>query len=252
MNKPKMILFDYGQTLANEKKFDGIAGTKALLEYAEENRFDLTPEQVQEEADKINNEIGRFDPERNHLFQIEIPNNMFTNYFYSSLGIKLSPALSHDDIDRIFWDASSPAKPTEGIVKLLLYLKDLHIRTGVISNISYSGNVVAKRINTLLPDNSFEFIIATSEYMFRKPNRRIFDLALIKAGLEAGDVWYIGDNFECDIVGAHNAGMTPVLYDGASEKRSGKPADFEYLHIHHWDELINVLKDLNEMLPPMV
>ena len=58
MNKPKMILFDYGQTLADEKKFDGIAGTKALLEYAVENKFNLTPEQIQAEADKINNEIG--------------------------------------------------------------------------------------------------------------------------------------------------------------------------------------------------
>lgn len=29
-----MILFDYGQTLVNEKKFDGIAGTNAVLQYA--------------------------------------------------------------------------------------------------------------------------------------------------------------------------------------------------------------------------
>lgn len=246
MNKPKMILFDYGQTLADEKKFDGIAGTKALLEYAVENRFDLTPEQIQAEADKINNEIGRFDPERIHLFQIEIPNGMFTNYFYGSLGITFSPTLSQNDIDRIFWDASSPAKPTEGISDLLSYLKDVHIRTGVISNISYGGNVIAERINRLLPDNDFEFIIATSEYMFRKPNRRIFDLALVKAGLEVGDVWYIGDNFECDVIGSHNAGMTPVLYDGASEKRSDKSADFEYLHIQHWDELIKIIEELEK------
>ena len=246
MNRPKMILFDYGQTLADEKKFDGIAGTKALLEYAVENKFNLTPEQIQAEADKINNEIGRFDPERIHLFQIEIPNGMFTNYFYGSLGITFAPTLSQDDIDRIFWDASSPAKPTEGISDLLSYLKDVHIRTGVISNIAYSGNVVSERINTLLPDNDFEFIIATSEYMFRKPNRRIFDLALVKAGLEAGDMWYVGDNFECDVVGSHNAGMTPVLYDGASEKRSDKSADFEYLHIRHWDELIKIIEELEK------
>lgn len=40
MKLPKMILFDYGQTLENEQKFDGIKGTEAVLEYAVGNRED--------------------------------------------------------------------------------------------------------------------------------------------------------------------------------------------------------------------
>ena len=31
MIKPKMILFDYGQTLVNEVSFDGVKGTEAVL-----------------------------------------------------------------------------------------------------------------------------------------------------------------------------------------------------------------------------
>lgn len=31
MKKPKMILFDYGQTLVNEQLFDGVKGTEAVL-----------------------------------------------------------------------------------------------------------------------------------------------------------------------------------------------------------------------------
>ena len=50
-----------------------------------------------------------------------------------------------------------------------------------------------------------------SEYMYRKPNNRIFALALEKAGLQAEDVWYIGDQYECDIVGARNAGAISSL-----------------------------------------
>ena len=34
MNAPRMILFDYGQTLLCEQGFDGVAGTKAVLLYA--------------------------------------------------------------------------------------------------------------------------------------------------------------------------------------------------------------------------
>ena len=39
MKKPKMILFDYGQTLVNEQCFDGIKGTEAVLKYAKKNKY---------------------------------------------------------------------------------------------------------------------------------------------------------------------------------------------------------------------
>jgi len=37
MTKPKMIIFDYGQTLVQEKGFDGVAGTKVVLERCVKN-----------------------------------------------------------------------------------------------------------------------------------------------------------------------------------------------------------------------
>lgn len=60
--KPKMILFDYGQTLANEKRFDPLAGTKALMEHAIANRHNHTAEEVDAAAASMNHEIGRDDP----------------------------------------------------------------------------------------------------------------------------------------------------------------------------------------------
>ena len=213
MKKPGMILFDYGQTLVNEARFDGVKGSGEVLKYAVMNKYGLSAEQVQARADELNREMGRFDPARRHLNRIEIPCHMFTAYLYESLGIKLS--LTAEQIDRIFWDAAAPGTPTEGIEELLEFLYQSGIRTGVISNISYCGKAVANRINGIIPTNRFEFIIATSEYMFRKPDRRIFELALEKAGLEPEDVWYIGDDYECDVVGARTAGLFPVRYTGA-------------------------------------
>ena len=131
------------------------------------------------------------------------------------MGIELS--LTSSQIDRVFWDAASPAVPTEGIEEFLLYLKERRIRTGVISNIPYWAEVVQERIRRLLPFNDFEFILTSSEYMFRKPHARIFQLALEKADLQPEDVWYIGDNYQCDVVGARNVGIFPVYYIGASK-----------------------------------
>ena len=232
MKSPKMILFDYGQTLADERPFDGVAGTRAVLAHATANRYGRTAEEIQAEANAINHQIGRFDPERKHLFQLEVPNHMFTAYLYESMGVTLP--LSAADIDRIFWYAASPARPTDGFPELLERLHRCGIRTGVISNITYCSEVVRERINTLLPHHHFEFIIATSEYMFRKPHPRIFRLALEKAGLLPEDVWYCGDNYRCDVLGAQEAGLTAIHYLGATDHP--QPVD-GVTTIRHWQEL---------------
>lgn len=140
MKKPKMILFDYGQTLVNEQSFDGVKGTEAVLKFAIKNKYNKTAEEVQDYANRLNQELGRFAPEKRHLFQVEVPNAMFTNYLYESQGIEI--ALSSEEIDSVFWNAASPGEPTEGIGELLAFLKENKIRTGVISNISYCGNAL--------------------------------------------------------------------------------------------------------------
>ena len=228
MNRPQMIIFDYGQTLMAERLFDSVRGTAAVMRHAVRNKYNLTPEQIQEEAGKIHRELflsGVYDT-------VEIPNRVFNGLLYESLGIKID--LSADEIDRIFWDASAPGKPTEGLPEFLDYLWAKGIKTAVLSNIPYSGNVVSDRINRLLPDNHFEFIIASSEYIFKKPNPMIFRLALEKAEKKPEDVWFVGDNYACDVVGAKNAGMFPIWYTGAVDVKDDHN---DILRISAWTEL---------------
>ena len=237
MRKPKMILFDYGQTLVAEDGFDGVKGTIAVMRHAIQNKYNMTPERIQQEANAINRELKRFDPKARAQNIVEIPNHMFTAYLYESMGIRID--LPADEIDRIFWDAASPGKPTPGIKGFLDYLWTNEIRTAVLSNISYAGAVVSERINRLLPDNHFEFILATSEYLFRKPHARIFNLALEKAGLKPEEAWYVGDDYACDIVGARNAGLFPIWYKGAVDFTQ---ADYkDVLAIMNWTELKDIL-----------
>lgn len=233
MKTPKMILFDYGQTLISEAKFDGVKGTEAVLQYATRNKYNKTATEIQEEVSAINRELGRFDPLKRHLFQVEVPNYMFTSYLYAAQGIDVS--LTPDEVDRVFWDAAAPGLPTEGIQDFLAFLGRQNIRTGVISNIAYCGKAVEERINSMLPDNHFEFILATSEYLFRKPNRRIFELALEMANLAPEDVWYVGDQYECDIKGAAGAGIFPVWYIGAIDLPYEEHE--EILTVRSWKEL---------------
>jgi putative hydrolase of the HAD superfamily len=237
MKKPKMILFDYGQTLMDEKSFDGVRGTKAVLNSCVENPENISAEEIQAFAEELNKDIGRFDPETGHLCELEIHNHQFNNYLYEYFNIK--SVVSKLQLEKIFWDAAAPGTPTINILEFLDYLKKNNIRVGVMSNISFSGEALNNRINEFFANNSFEFILATSEYIFRKPHRRIFEFALRKANLPAEDVWYCGDNVVCNIDCAKNIGITPVWYKGALRKNKIMPQT-ECITVEDWREPISI------------
>ena len=107
---------------------------------------------------------------------IEIHGHIFDRFIYEYLQIDFS--LPPEQIERIFWDNTGHCEPMPNIDKVLDYLKKLGICSGVISNLLTSGKTLSDRLNRLFPNNDFEFIVASSEYMFRKPNKMIFELAL--------------------------------------------------------------------------
>lgn len=43
--------------LVAEEKFDGVKGTRAVLQYATKNKYNMSAEEVQEHANRINTEI---------------------------------------------------------------------------------------------------------------------------------------------------------------------------------------------------
>ena len=112
----------------------------------------------------------------------------------------------------------------------------------MVSNLAFCGKALKDRIDDMVPGHRFEFILATSEYLFRKPNRRIFDLALERAGLSAEEVWYVGDDYECDVLGARNAGIYPVWYLGAIDVPYTRQEGV--LMVENWGELKGVLQEV--------
>ena len=243
MNKPKMILFDYGHTLVYESGFDGVRGTEALLRYAVRNKNQLSAEEISQFSDHLFEILGRLVRD----YGIEIHQHQFQHLMYEYLQIEFY--LSPSEMEEIFWDHAAPGEPMPNIEHLLNFLKQENIRSGVISNISFSGEALAGRINRLLPNNSFELILASSEVVFRKPHPFIFELALKKAGLQACDVWYCGDNPRLDILGAAGAGIFPVWYKSEKNCYYRKKNDdiipgCEHLQIGDWLELIDFLEKL--------
>jgi putative hydrolase of the HAD superfamily len=236
-----MILFDYGQTLVElDGAFRGLDGYKAVLKYAVRNPYQISAKELDRFARGLNKDIGRYQPGIQETNSIEVHSHLFHNYVFDYYGIEfdITPA----EIERIYWDHAAKGKPTQNIHVLLQYLREHQVRTAIVSNISFSGKALEERIRGYFPEHEFEFMIASSEYVFRKPHRRIFELALRKAGLHSEEVWYCGDYAYFDVDGAAKAGIFPVWYRGAVEAGNNKQPKSECLTIRDWMELIEYLE----------
>lgn len=243
MNKPEMIIFDYGHTLLYEPDWNSERGNRELMKYITKNPNNCTPEDIEREIRVVFGEIERV----RDTLHYDIPCRVGDRLAYEHLGIEFSLTPLEHEI--VFWTAATPGAVTPNAEIMLDYLNEAGIRTAVISNNGWSGEALKERFDRLLPGNRFEFVMSSCDYMIRKPDRRLFEIALNKAGLTADKVWYCGDSITADVCGSHGAGIFPVLYEGdipGREKRDcdniGAVVDFEYLHIHDWLELVEILQ----------
>ena len=243
MYYPRMILFDYGHTLLAEPGFDPLKGNQALLQYTLVNKRGLTAEAVTDFSQKLFAEMSAI-----RKLGWEIHEHIFQRLLFDFLEIDLS--ISLQEAEKVFWDAAAPGARMPGTEEMLAQLDDWGIRSGVISNISFSGKALAQRIHRLLPGNSFEFILTSSEYGVRKPSSLLFEVALKKAGLTPDEVWYCGDSVQADVEGAANAGIFPVWYEDETMENpwrgqnAGLAPSCDHLHIHRWTELTDTLERL--------
>lgn len=243
MKYPKMILFDYGHTLVYEPGWDIVRGNEELLKYVTKNPNHHTLEDVRKAAELI------FE---NHIESVrkigyDISGQVGNKVLYEYLGMEFS--LTPLEMETVFWNGASMGAMMPGADKMLDYIHQNGIRSAVISNLLWSGAALTERLNRLLPNNQFEFVMTSSDYLLRKPNRILFDIALRKARVSSDEIWYCGDHPQKDIEGASQVGIYPVWYDNNTEKdykdrSKERLPQCEHLHIHEWSELIDLLESI--------
>ncbi|GAA4371726.1 YjjG family noncanonical pyrimidine nucleotidase [Hymenobacter koreensis] len=104
--------------------------------------------------------------------------------------------------------------------EVLQYLQDrgytLHLITNGFRDIQY-----AKLASSRLTDY-FQEIVTSECSGCLKPDRRIFEHALERAGTSAPESLMIGDNLECDVLGAFNAGIDQVYFNPDKRRHSAE------------------------------
>jgi len=84
------------------------------------------------------------------------------------------------------------------------------IRSAVISNSNGTIRSLMERLGLI---DKLDFVIDSGEEGVEKPDPRIFEIALARAGTKPEQTAYIGDLYSIDVRGARGAGIRPVLLD---------------------------------------
>ena len=86
-------------------------------------------------------------------------------------------------------------------------LKKAGIKTGIISNAPKDLKKVFDRLGLT---KQFDWIVVSEDAGAEKPDKKIYELALKKCGIERENIIYVGDNYLADIMGALKSGIRPV------------------------------------------
>ncbi|NLA76743.1 MAG: HAD family hydrolase [Clostridiales bacterium] len=238
MKLPEMILFDYGDTLMCEKNMNIESAAKALYSHVKVNPASLSADDIcsgfVEVYARAQSALKGSGADM-HVVDVQ-------RLACACMGIELD--IGYDESELLFWNCAVGGEPMPRMRELLALMNEKGIRSAVISNISFSGESMRKRLDEYLPENRFEFIIASCDYIFKKPEALLFEAALKKAGLPADRVWFCGDSFNADVKGAASAGIYPVWYNASKRARPQDANDYDYTEIHDFGELIKTIGEV--------
>lgn len=238
---PKMILFDVGGTLFADGKFSALDGLSAL------RKASLNPEATNDGTllslwDEFENKVKAFLPS-----SFELPLSATLKYVIHNSRLKFNMTLP--ELEELFDRENSPRQVIDFVPELLCTLKKLGIRTAVISNNAMSSEGLTLALNRWLPDNDFEFVLTSADFVFPKPHSELFLSAASSAGLNPSQCMYCGDAFIADIKGSLDAGMSAVLLAKSSDTEIESCTDDtrrEYLRVNSWNALRSYLLQLFE------
>lgn len=126
------------------------------------------------------------------------------------------------EVPEDFWEISIAMHEKYGelfpdAVETLKALKDLGLHVGIITD--SDNDYIEAHLKALGIYDLFDSITTSEDAGYYKPHPRPFQLALEKAGVEADEALYVGDNPAKDCLGAKNVGMMSVLLDPEGAKR---------------------------------
>jgi len=129
----------------------------------------------------------------------------------------------------------------DGVLEALQSLCDLNIRMAIIAN--GKSEIQRNKLDRFDLNKFFEHILIETEVGFRKPDIRIYELALEKLSLISDDVWMVGDNLIWDIEAPQKIGIYSIWNDF---KREGLPVASSIIPNKIIDSISDLAREIKE------
>lgn len=235
MEKVKAIVFDLFETLLHDIKFDIVLGLSyihenILSEFTDKDEFlEYAATYWKELYDKRNEENSEIafedellDFKRKYGFRVDYP------------------------IEEILYNCALEINSTElfhDTISTLEQIKLSGIPIYLLSNSIFKKNVMKKFINQYDLEKYFINIYFSADYKIRKPHKDLFkivydDIKNYDTSIEKKEVYFVGDNFEADILGAENFGFTPVFID---RKQDADMKNINFIEIKSLNKLLELI-----------
>ena len=126
-----------------------------------------------------------------------------------------------------------------GADDILAKLKSAGLVIGLVSNSIFPEKFHLGEMERFGLLKYFDFTIFSSSMGIRKPGKKIFEMALKKAEVDAAEAVFIGDRFDADIAGAANAGIVSVWrYREGRENPDGIEPDHSIMNLNELEIIV--------------
>ncbi|MFT5609399.1 MAG: putative hydrolase of the HAD superfamily [Arenicella sp.] len=128
----------------------------------------------------------------------------------------------------------------DGAKETLSTLREMGFTTGIITN-GMEGGQLAK-IHKLGLESQVDHLVVSAQARAHKPDAKVFQLALDRAGVSPSQAWQIGDHPINDVAGAIRAGMSGIFFDPAGSRNETAFDDLEERPAHVIQYLLTVVE----------
>lgn len=139
------------------------------------------------------------------------PVQIWKDYILKSLDIpqeKIEPIAELLSFCNDYVRLENSARP--GMKDMLEQLRSMDMKIGVITN-TISMTFADHILKETGVSDYFQDIVKSCETGIRKPDRRIFDIAMERIGSTAATTCYVGDTISRDVLGSRNAGLAMCI-----------------------------------------
>ncbi len=209
----KMIFFDMGNTLLDfhigqsDDEKDNL-GLIAVSKYLESVDIKLSLSEIRKRF--LEPLYSQFHLRVSELIEIDV------DPYLDHLG-QLSEHQKQEVLRAFYSEYKKTVVINEGALELLKHFKNASYKIGVISNcflpaFLYKEIFVDKGLDDYIDDYTFSYT-----YGIRKPNPKLFEIALEKNQLRSDEALMIGDGLKPDISGSGQLGIESIWYNNKNK-----------------------------------